>query len=168
MTNKKTDHVTRRRKVNNLCRCTPKGGIVAMHPQYAGDMFDHEIRRLLSSNNPGYIADHAMRIGEILRRSGRPLLALNLMKHALSHLMNVDFSKQEDYAHDHYYPRPEYFQWYDPWSARVSEVDARQLAARIDDLQNEINRHLGNQERSHLRFRIHNRYEAVFDNIYEV
>ena len=168
MTNKKTAHVTRRRKVNNLGRCTPKGGIVAMHPKYADDMFDHELNRLFNSSNPGYITDHAMRIGEILRRSGRPRLALNLMQYALNHLMHVDFGKQEDYAHDHYYPRPEYFQWYDPWSARVSEVDARQLAARIDDLQNEINRHLGNQERSHLRFRIHGHYESFFDYIYEV
>lgn len=168
MTNKRNAHVTRRRKVNNLCRCTPKGGIIAMHPDYAGDMFDHELRRLLSSSNPGYIAGHAMLIGETLRHSGRPRLALHLMQCALSHLMNVDFNKQEDYASKHYYPRPEYVQWYAPWSARVSEADARQLAARIDELKDDINRHLGHHERSHIRFRIHDRYEAVFDYIYEV
>jgi hypothetical protein len=46
-------------------------------------------------------------------------------------------------------------------------VDARQLAARVDDLQNEINRHLGHQERSHLRFRVHDAYESLFCEIYE-
>lgn len=168
MTHKKNAHVTRRRKVNNLCRCTPKSGIIAMHPDYARDVYDHELRRLLYSGNPGYIAAHAMRIGEILRRSGRPHLALRLMEQSLNHLMWVDFEKQEDYASNHYYPGPEYDQWYDHWSARVSEADARRLAARIDELKNEINQHLGHHERSRLRCRIHNHYNRIFDYIYEV
>jgi hypothetical protein len=164
---KTTSHVPVRRKVNNLCRCTPQSGIIAMHPDYAREVYDRELRRLLCSGNPGFIAGRAIQIGETLRRSGRPLLALRLMKSALGHLMSVDADLQYDYAHEHYWPRQEYFQWYHPWSARVSEVDARQLAARVDDLQNEINRHLGHQERSHLRFRVHDAYESLFCEIYE-
>ena len=76
---------------------------------------------------------------------------------------------QEDYARQHYCPlNPDYYQWYHPWSARVSEVDARRLAARIDSLQDDIFRHLGHHERSHLRFRIHPSYETLFNYIYEV
>lgn len=164
---KTTSHVPVRRKVNNLCRCTPESGIIALHPDCAREIYDHELRRLLSSGNPGFIAGRAIQTGETLRRCDRPLLALRLMKSALRHLISVDATLQYDYAHKHYWPRPEYLQWYQPWSARVSEVDARQLAAHIDDLQNEINHRFSNGERSCLRFRVHDTYESLFSEIYE-
>lgn len=163
-----TTHLHTRRKVNSLCRCTPKTGIIAMHPDYARNVYDHELNHLLCSGNPGYIADRAIQIGDILHNSGRPQLALDLMNRALQHLLWTDFEMQEDYAHEHYWPlNPEYRQWYQSWSERVSETDARKLAAHIDQLQNEINRHLGHNDRSQLRFRIHAHYENEFGYIYE-
>jgi hypothetical protein len=165
----KTTKRPARRTLGSLCRCTPNRGIVALNPDYSREVYDSALRRLLRSDNPGFIAAHAIEIGETLNRSGRPLLALKLMKTSLRHLMGVDAEKQENYARQHYCPlNPDYYQWYHPWSARVSEVDARRLAARIDSLQDDIFRHLGHHERSHLRFRIHPSYETLFNYIYEV
>ena len=159
----------KRRKVNNLCRCTPKRGIIALHPDYAQSVYDTQLSRILNTGTPGVIANQAIRIGNMLFRAGRPLLALNLMKHALNHLLCVEDDLQRDYAHNHYWPsNPDYLQWYDPWSARVSEVDARRLAAHIDRLQDEISSHLGHTKRSTIRFRVHRYYERMFDDIYEV
>ncbi|MBQ7496049.1 MAG: hypothetical protein IJT75_09940 [Bacteroidaceae bacterium] len=159
----------KRRKVNNLCRCTPKAGIIALHPDYARSVYDHELRHILLSDNPGFIAGRAIQTGDILRNAGRPLLALRLMRTALSHLLYVDDELQRDYAHEHYCPANiDYRQWYHPWSARVSEVDARRLAAHIDSLQDEVNSHLGEKGASRLRFRVHRYYESLFEDIYEV
>lgn len=159
----------KKRKVNNVCRCTPQTGIIALHPDYARSVYDEELDRLLSSGNPGYIADTAIRIGNLLHQSGRPLLALNLMQRALRHLLHVDDDLQRDYALNHYYPsNPDYAQWYQPWSSRVSEVDARRLAARLDQLHDEITTHLGHEGHSCQRFRVHRYYENMFADIYEI
>ena len=158
----------KRRKVNNLCRCTPKAGIIALHPDYARHVYDQELRRILLSGNPGYIAEQAIQVGDILRNAGRPLLALQLMETAFHHLLNVDDDMQRDYALEHYCPiNPNYFQWYHPWSARVSEVDALRLADRIDHLYDEITHHLGREGHFHLRSSVHRYYENLFEDIYE-
>lgn len=159
----------RRRKINNICRCTPKEGVIGLHPDYAKQVFDEQLSLILCCSNPGFIADHAILIGNILYQCGRPLLALELMKQALAHLLHVDDDLQRDYAENHYWPHnPDYYQWYHPWSARVSETDARKLAARIDEVQNDITKHLGYKNRSLLRFRVHRYYENMFNDIYEV
>ena len=159
----------KRRKVNNLCRCTPKEGIIALHPDFARQVYDQQLSRLLCSGNPGFIAGRAIQMGNILYKAGRPLLALDLMRKALNHLLFVDNDLQRDYAAEHFCPiNPDYYQWYSPWRERVSEVDARKLAARIDELQNEISGHLGHHERSMLRFRVHDYYESLFMDIYDV
>ena len=127
-------HLPRRRKVNCYCRCTPSEGIVALYPDFAREVYDDQLHYLLDSENPGHIADRAMQVGQLLFVCGRPLLALTLMKAALNHLIWVDDNLQEDYARNHYYPGWRFAQWYHPWSARVSEVDARLLGACIDRL----------------------------------
>lgn len=157
----------RRRKVNCYCRCTPREGIVALHPDYAREIYDDQLHYLLDSENPGHIADRAMQVGQLLFVCGRPLLALTLMKAALNHLIWVDDNLQEDYARNHYYPGWRFAQWYHPWSARVSEVDARRLGACIDRLADEAYRHLGHDERSRYRFWARDRYLGMFHWIYE-
>ena len=158
----------RRRKVNCLCRCTPNDGIVVMHPDYAQDVYDQQIGYILNCDEPRRIAARAVSIGTILAHAGRPYLALQLLQYAFNHLLSVEWDLQEDYAHNHYWPGCDYEQWYEPWSWRVSEADARQLAALIDELSNEVFRKLGYEDRSRLRFRVHDRYESMFNYIYEV
>jgi hypothetical protein len=157
----------RRRKVKCYCRCTPEEGIVALHPDFAREVYDDQLCYLLDCENPGHIADRAIQIGNILFACGRPLLSLTLMKTSLNHLIWVDDNQQEGYARNHYYPSWEYAQWYLPWSARVSEVDARYLGAYIDKLSNEVYRRLGYNERSRYRFWVRDRYEGMFHWIYE-
>ena len=165
---KEMKRLHQRRKVNCICRCTPKQGIIALHPDYAQRVFDEQLRRILLSGNPGFIADLAIRTGNILRQASRPQLALKLMQTALKHLINVDEEMQRDYASKHYWPRQEYQHWYHPWSARVSEVDARQLATEVDKTKEEISQHLGCPQRYHMRYHIHRIYERIFEDIYEV
>lgn len=164
----RSNRIHDRRKVNCLCRCTPQSGIVALNPTLAQALFDERMRRLLSSTNPGEICAYALRTGELLEAAGRPLLALRLMHVALNHLLSVDADIQEDYAANHHWPRPEYSQWYEPWSWRVSDADARSLAERIDELSNRLARELGHDARSHQRQRVRDFYEELFSDIYEV
>lgn len=156
-----------RRKVNCLCRSTPSGGIIAMHPDYARALYDDQMRFLLTCCNPGHIADRAIQIGNVLAKCGRPLLALKLMQTSLKHLIYVDDNLQEDYALNHFYPGVQFAQWYQYWPERVSEVDARRLGSHIDELANEVYQRLGYDERSRLRFRVRDRYECMFHWIYE-
>ncbi|MCR5820836.1 MAG: hypothetical protein K6F94_07840 [Bacteroidaceae bacterium] len=166
---KTTKRALPRRRAGILCRCTPSDGIIAMHPRYSQKLYDAELPRLLKSRNPGFISAHAIDIGETLSRTGRPRMALRLMNMSLRHLIAVDSLMQEDYSSKHFWPwNPDFFQWYHPWSARVSEVDARRLAACIDMLQDEVFRHLGHKGSSRLRFSIHGYYEEIFNYIYEV
>lgn len=164
----KTIHLHRRRKVNSLFRCTPQQGIVALHPADARRMYDEVLSQILHSGNPGAIAGAAIQAGETLVHCSHPLLALKLMQAALKHLLHVDDELQRDYALNHYSPdRPDFQQWYLPWPSRVSEADARELAAKVDVLRDDISKHLGRTERSHQRYRIHRLYEHLFEEIYE-
>lgn len=157
----------RRRGICCLCRCDPKQGIVALHPDYARGVYEDQMHYILDCDNPGHIADRAIQVGKILSACGRPLLAQKLMRAALMHLISEDDNQQEDYALNHHYPGLQYEQWYQYWSERVSEVDARRLAAHIDELEDEIRQRLGCNERSRLRFWVHDRYEGMFHWIYE-
>lgn len=158
----------RRRKVNCLCRCTPDDGVVALYPDYAQEVYNQQMCYILNCCEPRRIAARAMSIGAMLKHAGRPHLALRLLQSAFNRFLSVEWDLQEDYAHNHYWPGCDYEQWYKPWNWRVSEADARQLAAFIDELRNEVNRQLGHEDRSRLRFRVHDRYESMFDYIYEV
>ena len=107
-------------------------------------------------------------VGDVLAQAGRPNLALRLMRSAYDHLINTEWNIQEDYVANHYYPRPEFQQWYLPWRWRISEWEARRLAARIDELSNEVFGKLGYNQRSTLRLQVHRDYESMFEYLYEV
>ena len=160
-------HLPRRRKVNCYCRCTPEEGIVALYPDFAREVYDDQLHYLLESENPGHIGDRAMQVGTMLFACGRPLLALTLMKEALNHLIWADYYLQEDYALKHYYPGWRFAQWYHPWSARVSEVDARRLGACLDRVAGEVYKRLGYDERPRYRYWARDRYLSMFHWIYE-
>ena len=156
----------KRRKVNCVCRCTPRQGIVAMNAQESEQLYSQLLSDIVRRKNPRHIADIAIQTGNTLRRIGHPLLALKLMKAALAHLLSVDEDRLRDY--ERYHQIPSYYsEFYMPWRWRTSEEDARELAAAIDDHTNAVNRQLGHNTRSHLRFRIHDTYESLFDDIYE-
>ncbi|MCR5179705.1 MAG: hypothetical protein K6C30_00580 [Bacteroidaceae bacterium] len=156
-----------RRKVNCLCRATPRQGVVNLHPDLARRLYNERLHNILASDNPGTIGTRAIRAGELLVRVGRPVLALRLMKHALSHLISADSLRQEDYVSQHYWPGYEYEQWYEYWSWRISDADAYELASHIDRLSNELNQQLGHPEKSHQRARVKNDYDSLFEYLYE-
>ena len=156
----------KRRKVNCICRCTPRQGIVAMNAQESKQLYSQTLKDILNRNNPRHIADMAIEAGNTLSRTGHPLLALRLMKASLSHLISVDEDKLRHY--ERYEQIPSYYtEFYMPCSWLTSEEDARLLEAAIDAHANRINIALGYDERSHLRFRVHETYEELFNDIYE-
>lgn len=158
----------RRRGICCLCRCDPKRGIVVLHPINAKQLFDEQVQYILRCSVPARIASRALMVGDVLAQAGRPNLALRLMRSAYDHLINTEWNIQEDYVANHYYPRPEFQQWYLPWRWRISEWEARRLAARIDELSNEVFGKLGYNQRSTLRLQVHRDYESMFEYLYEV
>lgn len=137
-----------------------------MNAQESEQLYSELLRDIVHRNNPRHIADIAIQTGNTLRHIGHPLLALKLMKAALAHLLSVDEDQLRDYERHHQVPSY-YTEFYMPWRWRTSEEDARELAAVIDEHTNAVNRQLGHSNRSHLRFRIHDTYESLFDDIYE-
>lgn len=156
----------KKRKVNCICRCTPRQGIVAMNVKEAKQLFEQQMSDIAQRKNPRHIADIAIQVGNTLQRTGHPRLALMLMNAALSHLISVDENQLRYY--ERYEQVPSYYtEFYMPWRWRTSEEDARRLAAVIDEHYNAVNQRLGYDVRSHLRFRIHDTYESLFEDIYE-
>lgn len=156
----------KRRKVNCICRCTPRKGIVAMNVKEAQQLYNQLMLDIVQRKNPRHIADIAIQTGNTLQRIGHPLLALKLMNTALAHLISID-EDQLRYYEQHEQVPSHYTEFYMPWRWRTSEEDARELAAVIDEHNNAVNQLLGYDTRSHLRFRIHDTYESLFDDIYE-
>lgn len=157
----------RRRKVNCLCRCSPQDGIQVLEPQGALQLFEERLSSIRNTADPHQIADRAIQTGRVLQHSGRPRLALELMEKALRHLLATDEDWQRYYAHYGELPSAE-AQWGLPWSWRTCEVDARRLAGEIDAQYNEVNRHLGIDDRPRFRQSIHRYYEHLWSDIYEV
>lgn len=160
-------HLHRRRKVNCLCRCSPQKGIEALEPQGAQQLYDERLNSILNTGDPHQIADRAIQAGRALQQSGRPRLSLELMEMALRHLLYWDEEWQWHY--DRYGQLPtEEAQCGLSWSWRTAEADARRLAQEIDAQWNEVNRHLGVDERPHFLRSIPLHYERLWRYIYDV
>ena len=149
----------KRRKVNCVCRCTPNVGIEALDPRMLHELYDQRLHQLLRETDPQHIARIGLHTGDLMLRSGHPLLALTTWQHALSHLLCTDEDRQWDYAHSY---RPFYAPHHVPWSERICDTEALRLARRIDDLY----RQLGHPEWSTARRTVRSRYNGCFEELY--
>ena len=149
----------KRRKVNCVCRCTPRQGIETLDPRLLRELYDQRLDQLLRETDPQHIAHIGQLTGDLMLRSGHPLMALSTWQYALSHLLCADEDRQWDYAHSY---RPYYAPHHVPWSERISDTEALQLAQRIDDLY----RHLGHPEWANTRRTVRSRYNSTFEELY--
>lgn len=149
----------KRRKVNCICRCTPRGGIQNLDPRQLKAIVEKGLTEIYDEKRPRIIAREGMSLGNLCQRTGHPLLALDVWGGALQHMLWVDEELQRDYA-DSY--RPFYEPHRVPWRYRISKDQARELAARMDLLY----RQLGRIEEACMMQKVTNFYESLFEDIY--
>ncbi|MCR4995579.1 MAG: hypothetical protein K6A32_09460 [Bacteroidales bacterium] len=149
----------RRAKVNCLCRCTPKSGIIALNPAFVKHFHNNALTRICASRSTGEIAAIALRIGKIQEQTGHYPLALHLYRAAINNIYFIDSARAEDYYENGpSTANPHYRYWYE----RTNDADALEVATRLDALLLKM----GFAGDAHQRRRICARYEALFRNIY--
>lgn len=149
----------KRRKVNCICRCTPRGGIQSLDPRQLKDIVEKDLDEIYEETRPRIIAREGLRLGSLCERTGHPMLALDVWGGSLQHLLWTDDEKQREYA-DSY--RPFYEPHRVPWRYRISLSEARELALHMDLLYRKLHR----QEEACVTQKVYDFYESLFADIY--
>jgi len=148
-----------RPKVNCLCRCNPATGVESL----TNSQLQRTMRRAIgiahSSRSTGVIAATAVRAGQLFENTGHPLMAITIYRTAINRILTIDYCRAEDY----YYfgpvpPNPHYR----PWSARINDADALEVAKPLDALY----RRLQLPDYAHQQRRVLDYYEHIFNNVY--
>lgn len=149
----------KRRKVNCICRCTPRGGIQSLDPRQLKVIVEKGLDEIYEEKRPRIIAREGLRLGNLCERTGHPMLALDVWGGSLQHLLWTDDDAQREYA-DSY--RPHYKPHHVPWRYRISLNEARELALRMDMLY----RRLGRMDEACMTRKVYDFYDFLFEDIY--
>ena len=149
----------KRRKVNCICRCTPRGGILSLDPHHLKAIVEKGLDEIYAEQRPRIIAREGLRLGSLCERTGHPLLALDVWGGSLQHLLWTDDELQRDYQ-DSY--RPFYEPHRVPWRYRISLSQARELSLHMDILY----RRLGHLDEACVTQKVYDFYESLFADIY--
>ena len=149
----------RRQKVNCLCRCTPQMGIESLSTslvhlirQQAFDVFD-------TSRSTSVIAATALRAGRLFEQLQMHYVALTLYRTAILRIQRIDYDRAEDYyTFGPLPPNP----YYRPWSARINDADALEIAQQLDVLYH----HLHLPGYAHQCRLVNTFYERMFRSVY--
>ena len=149
----------RRPKVNCFCRCTPREGIVALHPDYVAQMVDNTKEIMSSTRSTGIIAAAALRTGQMLEQTGHLPICLDLYGRALQVIYYIDSDRLENYyLYGALPPNPHYRRW----SERSGEAHACMVARRLD----ELCLRMGFRGYAHQRRKTHVDYRRLFNGVY--
>lgn len=149
----------RRQKVNCLCRCTPQTGIETLSTPLVRLTRQQAIDVVATSRSTSVIAATALRAGRIFEQLHMPYVALTLYRTAILRIQRIDYDRAEDYyTYGPLPPNP----YYRPWSARINDADALEIAQQLDALYH----HLHLPGYAHQCRLVNTFYERMFRSVY--
>ena len=148
-----------RKKVNCFCRCTPDNGVISLYPPMLERAMKRAIYQIYTSRSTGVIAATAVRAGELFEHNGHVLKAITIYRTAINTIWRIDRDRAEDYYNfGPVWPNPHAR----PWSARINDADALEVAEKLDALYLRI--HLSGYAHQQRRVRVD--YELLFRCVY--
>lgn len=149
----------RRQKVNCLCRCTPATGIVTLATPMMRDIRQQAIDTVQTSRSTSVIAATALRAGLLFEQLDMSFLAITVYRAAINRIQRIDYDRAEDYyTFGPLPPNP----YYRPWSARINDADALEVARQLDALYHRLNM----PGFAHQCRRVNANYEWMFRGVY--
>ena len=148
-----------RPKVNCYCRCTPQRGIIVLYPPMVESSVEEAMEVIQTKRSTSVIAATAVRVGQMLENTGHNVRALSVYTTAVNRILRIDWDRAEDYyAFGPLPPNPHYR----PWSARINDADALEVAKPLDALYHRM--HMPGY--AHEQRRINVYYEGLFRSVY--
>lgn len=149
----------RRAKVNCLCRCTSKQGIVQLNAIDVRRFKSAALSVIYTSRSTGIIAAVAVRTGQMLENTGHYPLALHIYRAAIKMIYFIDVARSENYLENGPLPPNPHYR---NWCERIADADALEVACCLDALY----LRMGFRGDAHQCRRVNYLYERMFNITY--